>query len=48
MTTHKKHHSRQPSYGFNTNKLLDTTVKIVQIGAVTTVGVAAINAFKPQ
>jgi len=46
MTTHKKYSQRQPDYGFNTKNILDTTVKVVQIGAVTTVGVAAINAIK--
>lgn len=47
MTTHKKHYSRQParrqSNGFNTDKLMDTTIKVVEIGAVTSVAVALLK-----
>ena len=51
MTTHKRQcnrqHYRQParrqSSGFNTNKLLDTTVKVVEIGAITSIAVALIK-----
>ena len=47
MTTRKRQcnrqHYRQPTYGFNTNKVLDTTVKIVEIGAVTSVAVALLK-----
>jgi hypothetical protein len=48
MTTHKKHYSRQPDYGFKTKDLMKTTVKIVEIGAVTSVGIAAIGALKTK
>jgi hypothetical protein len=47
MTTHKKHY-RQPDYGFNTKDILKTTVKVVEIGAVTSVGIAAIGALKTK
>jgi hypothetical protein len=44
MTTHKKHYHRQPNYGVNIKPVMDTTLKFVEVGAATTVGVSAINA----
>lgn len=46
MTSHKKHSRRQPNYGVDVKPLLDTTVTVVGIGAVATVGVAALSALK--
>jgi hypothetical protein len=49
MTSHKgKHYSRQPDYGFKTKDILNTTVKVVEIGAVTSIGIAVIGALKPK
>jgi hypothetical protein len=46
--THKKHYTRSSNYGFNTNDMLKTTVKVAEIGAVTSLGIAAIGALKPK
>jgi hypothetical protein len=43
MTTHKKCSNRYPTYGFNTDKLLDTTVKVVELGVISNVAVAVLK-----